>query len=284
MPLVAHWPKTASVCGSSMTPAMSTPPRAPSSASVARIGAEVITGEAIRTRRRAPADRGRDRLRELAPWPGVNQARARVPPPEVDRGRLDAARALDVAALPELLEVGGVGGGERPRTRPSTSTFSWRVHESMVQLAEPVQTASPVADDVLVVHQVGDARDRRGPRSAARRGAPAGCSAAGGSPAGAPSRRCRAAGPRPRARRRRAARRRRGRPAGPAGGCRRARARACASRGRRKRGDALGDLLGALPAVGELVDLHRAPFCPSRYASARSSHRTDPEQEGEPWP
>ena len=40
-----------------------------------------------------------------------------------------------------------------------TITFSSRVHESTVQFVEPVQTACVVAHDVLVVHQVGHARE-----------------------------------------------------------------------------------------------------------------------------
>ena len=39
-------------------------------------------------------------------------------------------------------------------------TFSSRDHESSVQFVEPVQTEELVADDVLVVHQVGDPGDR----------------------------------------------------------------------------------------------------------------------------
>ena len=40
------------------------------------------------------------------------------------------------------------------------STFSSRVHESSVQFVEPVHTAAPIADDVLVMHQVRVAGDR----------------------------------------------------------------------------------------------------------------------------
>ena len=51
-PFSAHWWNTVSVCGPSTTPAMSRPPLSASSARVARIGPEVITGDAIRTLRR----------------------------------------------------------------------------------------------------------------------------------------------------------------------------------------------------------------------------------------
>ncbi len=40
-------------------------------------------------------------------------------------------------------------------------TFSWRDHESSVQFVEPAQHRFAVAHDELVVHEVGDARDRR---------------------------------------------------------------------------------------------------------------------------
>ena len=38
-------------------------------------------------------------------------------------------------------------------------TFSWRDHESSVQFVEPRPDGVAVADDELVVHEVGDARD-----------------------------------------------------------------------------------------------------------------------------
>ena len=77
-----------------MTPATSTSPRVPSSARVARIGAEVITGEAIRTRRVAVAIARAIACESSAPCPGVNHARASTPPSSsIRRGSIRPERS-----------------------------------------------------------------------------------------------------------------------------------------------------------------------------------------------
>jgi hypothetical protein len=78
-PFSRHWWKTWSVCGSSTMPAMSTRARSPASASVAMIGADVITGEATRTRSRARPIPLAIACESSSPFPGVNQARAPAP-------------------------------------------------------------------------------------------------------------------------------------------------------------------------------------------------------------
>ena len=112
----------------------------------ARSGSPAPGPRSSPARRSAPAARaGRSRrairCESSSPCPGVNQAA-----PARRRRRavgLDVAAALDVAPLPELAEVARVGGRRAAESSTVASTFSWRVQESIVQLAEPVQTASP---------------------------------------------------------------------------------------------------------------------------------------------
>ena len=196
----------------------------------ASTGADVITGEAIRTRRRAPAIARAIACERSVPWPGVNQARPVQPPPRSTDAGLDPPRALDVAALPQLLEVGGEGRREGRGLE----------RDDHVLLARP-RVGGPVG-------RAGPARPRRrGPRTCGasgrerpgRRGSSIGSSCEQLRPGrrrrvdrrrARRCRRCRRGGSEPRARRRLAARPRPGRPPRRAGGCRRGRARASASR------------------------------------------------------
>ena len=120
---------------------MSSVPRWPSSARVPSIGAEVITGEAIRTRRRAEPIADAIACASSAPWPGVNQARAVVP--------LSSSNARG-STLPErstsrCSQSSAKFAAYAPASGPdstATSTFSCRVQESTVQFADPVSTAA----------------------------------------------------------------------------------------------------------------------------------------------
>ena len=156
--VVAHCSKTRSVCGSSITPAMSkSPGRSPNSARVPRIGAEVRTGEAIRIRRLRRAEAGGDALgerfavagREPGPDGGVT---------DLDRVGVSPAAPVDVAGRPQLLEVLDVLAGELGR-------LDDREHVLLAGpgIDRPVGRPGPdgrlVAHHVLVVHQVGDAAD-----------------------------------------------------------------------------------------------------------------------------
>ena len=178
-------------------PRRSTFPSAITCASVARIGAAVITGEQIRTRRFARPIAFAIRWDSASPKPGQNHGRTSIPSTCTGRG----------STLPEVSTIPVVQSSSKLRWKAWASsgesitaiTFSSRDHESSVQFVEPVQTEAQVADDVLVVHQVGDPGDRlrrhaqppdvlRGRASAA---------AAPGSARG--NRRCRRPGRRPRA-------------------------------------------------------------------------------------
>ena len=84
-----------------------------------------------------------------------------------------------VPLLPELVQVERERVARAGASSTRTITFSWRRQESSVQFVEPDQTSVAVADDVLVVHQVGNAgdgarrdgqgRDRLGNRARRRR-------------------------------------------------------------------------------------------------------------------
>ena len=111
--------------------------RRPTSASVPRIGADVMhrRGDTDAAARRA--DALRDPVGELSPW------RGREPGRTGDRRRRRPAAARPCRSsrrrrLPELLEVAEVARGELGESTV-TMTFSSRVHESSVQFVEPVR-------------------------------------------------------------------------------------------------------------------------------------------------
>ncbi len=121
-------------------------------------GATVRTGEQIRTRRRARLIRFAIRRDNASPNPGVNQARTLFP---ATRTGLGSTKPLS-STIPfdQSCSKSAVKSAASFVDSAITITFSWRVHESSVQFADPVHTASPSRTDVLVVHQIGDARDR----------------------------------------------------------------------------------------------------------------------------
>ena len=71
---------------SSTTPATSTFPSEQTSASVPRIGPELSTGDAIRTRRFAWPIRFAIRCASASPCSGVNHGRTSMPPTSTGRG------------------------------------------------------------------------------------------------------------------------------------------------------------------------------------------------------
>ncbi len=85
-PFVFHWMKTWSTCVSSTTPAMLHRPSFTTSTSVARIGPEVSTGDAMRTRERALPMCFATRCESASPCSGQNHARTRAPPTSSGRG------------------------------------------------------------------------------------------------------------------------------------------------------------------------------------------------------
>ncbi len=102
----------------------------------------------------------RSDARAVSPRPGQNQARTLVSATSIGRG-VDLAAVPDVPTRPELLEVDAVACRELGRLHGEDHVLLARP-----RVDRPVRRAGPhrrlVADDVLVVHQVGHARDGRG--------------------------------------------------------------------------------------------------------------------------
>src|SRR3954447_7664499 len=119
---------------------MSRPPLSASSASVPRIGPEVITGEAIRTRRLAPPIAVAIRWDSSSPWPGVNQAVTRVPPTWSGCGSPRPLRPT--SWFDQSSSKFRRKRSATPLSETIAITFSCRVQESTVQFADPAQTAS----------------------------------------------------------------------------------------------------------------------------------------------
>ena len=137
----------------------------------------MITGEQIRTRRFARPIAFAIRCESASPKPGQNHG-PHLDPVDLHRPRLDLARASTIPAA-QSCSKSSVKAWASSGESTTAITFSSRDHESSVQFVEPVQTEVTVADDVLVVHQVGDAR--RSPSSArASRSTSSGASFGGG--------------------------------------------------------------------------------------------------------
>ena len=149
---------TPPICGRSTQPATSTVPPAITWASEPSTGAAVITGEQIRTRRRAFAIALAMRCERPSPWPGVNQVRTCCSPTGTGvvwtrplRSTCPCVQSSSKLVLNLRRELGRGGGND---------------HVLLVgeRVLGPVHRARPdrlaVAHDVLVVHQVGHARDR----------------------------------------------------------------------------------------------------------------------------
>ena len=164
------------------------------------------------------------RCESSSPVPG-REPDARLAPADVDRARLARGRSGPRRAWPTAPRSCARSRRPRPRTRPRTITFSWSVQESVVQLVEPDPDRLAVAHHVLVVHQVGDARDAAGGEGQRLEQLRRRCAAAAGRRARR-GRRCRRCAPPRRGRPRRAARRPPGHRARPAAARRRARGRA----------------------------------------------------------
>ena len=155
LPFSRHWRITSRTCVASTQPATSTEPSATTCASVPSTGPVVITGEQIRTRRRASRMRFAmlhgEVLAVTGREPGAQRRRCQ-------RGSTKPLRATSPVC--HSCSKSSVNALAIASSCTTATTFSCRVHESSVQLSEPVQTVALVADDELVVHQVGDAGDR----------------------------------------------------------------------------------------------------------------------------
>ena len=136
---------------------MSPLPSAIRCASVASTGADVITGEQIRTFSAWPIFFASRAVRASAN-PGVNHGRTRTPSTTTGRG--STKPLCSTSAPPHSSSKSSVNACASSGEVTVTTTFSCRDHESSVQFVEPVKTRLVVAHDELVVHQVGHARDR----------------------------------------------------------------------------------------------------------------------------
>ena len=152
LPFARHWPRTSSICVESTTPARSTFPSAATSASVPRIGADVITGDATRTRPFGGADPVGDPMRELLAA-FRREPRPHLHIPDSDRIRRHLARRRDLPLLPKLREVVLEADGDACRLHDDDHVLLPRPG-----VVGPVRRAAPygvaIANDVLVVHQV----------------------------------------------------------------------------------------------------------------------------------
>ncbi len=104
-------------------------------------GPAVITGEAIRTRLLARPIAAAIRCERSSPWPGVNQARAGCPPTcsRAGSGRPVRLTSRVFQSSSKLAVKAAASSGESA----TVTRFSWSVHESVVQLVDPVQTDFP---------------------------------------------------------------------------------------------------------------------------------------------
>ena len=100
-----------------------------------------MTGDAIRTRRRARPIALPMRCDRLSPLPGVNHGRTSVVPTGTGLGATKPLRST--APVSQSSSKFSVNRAASSRDSASTITFSWRVHDSSVQFVEPVQTDSP---------------------------------------------------------------------------------------------------------------------------------------------
>ena len=139
-PFRRHCSSTSAICVASTTPARSILPSAATSASVPRIGADEITGEATRTRRSAPPMRSAIRCASFSPRFGENHVRTCASPT-----RIASVATLPDAATFRFFHSCAKSSWKRiatPVDSTTTMTFSSRVHESSVQFVDPLQTAS----------------------------------------------------------------------------------------------------------------------------------------------
>ena len=101
----------------------------------------MITGEAMRTRRRAVAIVPPIRAERASPCPGVNQARAWPSPSGTAAG--STKPLCSTAPVSQSCSKACTKRAASSRDDATTITFSCLVQESSVQFVEPVQTVSP---------------------------------------------------------------------------------------------------------------------------------------------
>ena len=111
------------------------------STSVPRIGPDVRTGDAIRTRAVAFPMCFAIRCESASPCSGVNHGRTRAP--SIVAGRGSTSPVPSTLPLSQSSRNASVYAYAISGERSAAMTFSCRVHESSVQFAEPIHTASP---------------------------------------------------------------------------------------------------------------------------------------------
>jgi hypothetical protein len=138
-PFVRHWWNTSSTCVSSTIPSTAQRRSRTTSTSVARIGPEVSTGEAMRTRSRAFPTCLAIRCASAAPYSGQNHARTRAPSTSTGRGstRPEPSTSPLFQSCSKARPYAYAISSEQT----VTTTFSCRDQESSVQFVEPAHTA-----------------------------------------------------------------------------------------------------------------------------------------------
>ena len=141
LPFSCHCWSTSCTWVASTTPAMSTRASCTPSASVPRIGPEVITGDAIRTRCSASAMRLAISCASFSPRFGENHARTGFRSTSTGVESTFPLRSTSRVVHSCSKSVSNRCATSRDST--VTTTFSCRVHESSVQFIDPLQTDVP---------------------------------------------------------------------------------------------------------------------------------------------
>ena len=122
-------------------PATSTLPSETTSASVPRIGPEVMTGEAIRTRSFACPSASAIRCASRSPRLGENHARTSRP--STATGSVSTFPVFSTSLVSQSWSKSWVNRAASSGESTVTIAFSCRDHESIVQFVEPDQTDVP---------------------------------------------------------------------------------------------------------------------------------------------
>ncbi len=141
LPFLRHCRSTSRIWVASTTPARSTLPSAATSASVPRIGPDVITGEAIRTRRSAAATLWAISIASFSPRFGENQARTGTPP--TSTASVSTRPLFSTSRFSQSCSKSSANRAATAAESTVMMTFSSRDQESSVQLVEPLHTDEP---------------------------------------------------------------------------------------------------------------------------------------------
>src|SRR2546427_2872681 len=138
---VPHWRWTSSICVASYTPPMSTFAASTASASVPRIGPEVMTGEQTRMRFCAEAIDRDIAWTSLRLRPGQKYGRTRVPSGTDVHGHELRPERATTGLSHSPWKLSAKSAAISPEATVNI-TFSSRFHESFVQFVEPVSTSA----------------------------------------------------------------------------------------------------------------------------------------------